>query len=272
MVLIDGESASLDWATDRGLAYGDGVFETIALHHGELLRLDAHLSRLQRGCSALGFGCPDRSLITSDCIRLARELDRGVLKIIITRGSGGRGYRPPASPKPRRIITLNPWPVFAESVDGVKTWICAHRLSSNRVTAGLKHLNRLDQVLASREWPSEEFFEGLMLDTNNQLIEGIRSNLFIVIDGCVHTPLLDECGVDGIIRGEVLRWCAKHDVALHERRIGLDDLARADEIFLTNSIIGIRSVATVTGTSVALEPGPLAARIARMLCQERAIP
>jgi 4-amino-4-deoxychorismate lyase len=272
VVLIDGESASPDWASDRGLSYGDGLFETVALRHGELLRLDAHLLRLQRGCTALGFLCPDRELIINDCGRLTREHECGVLKIIVTRGNGGRGYRPPAAPKPRRIIALNPWPAFSEPIDGVRTWVCTHRLSSNRVTAGLKHLNRLDQVLASQEWPNENFFEGLMLDADNQLVEGIRSNVFIVINGSVHTPLLDQCGVQGIIRSEVVRWCVMHGVELVERKIGLSELSRADEIFLTNSLIGVRSVTTVTGASVALDPGPLAGRIARMLRQDGAIP
>ncbi len=266
IALLDGQPTSGVWLTDRGLAYGDGVFETVALHDGVLLALDAHLARLDRGCRQLGITSPDAHLLEHECSRVAAGHDRGVLKLIVTRGSGGRGYREPPVVQPRRLITMSPWPASNASESGVAVWLCAHRLSTNPGTAGIKHLNRLDQVLASREWPAENCFEGLMFDIRDQLIEGTRSNLFLVQGGALHTALLDECGVSGIVRAAVIHAAEMQGVTVIERRLHLGDLAAADEVFITNSVIGVRGVNDIHRVrKYAPAPGPLTLRLAEIL-------
>lgn len=271
--LLDGQVAGGDWLTDRGLAYGDGVFETIALSDGRLLALAAHLSRLQGGCVQLGIPPPERHTLERECLQVASGERSGVIKIIVTRGSGGRGYRVPPVAQPRRLVMLSPWPALVATGGGVVVWLCSHRLSINSGTAGMKHLNRLDQVIASREWPDEDCFEGLMQDTGDHLIEGTRSNLFLVQSGAVHTAMLDECGVSGIVRDAVIRWCDAQGVQRVERRLTLADLGSADEVFVTNSIIGVRAVNEIRGLrNLPAGPGPVTSRLALALRQAAVTP
>lgn len=137
----------------------------------------------------------------------------------------------------------------------------------------MKHLNRLDQVIASREWPDEDCFEGLMQDTGDHLIEGTRSNLFLVQSGAVHTAMLDECGVSGIVRDAVIRWCDAQGVQRVERRLTLADLGSADEVFVTNSIIGVRAVNEIRGLrNLPAGPGPVTSRLALALRQAAVTP
>lgn len=139
------------------------------------------------------------------------------------------------------------WPTLPPAEARVETWLCAHRLGLQPATAGLKHLNRLDQVLASREWPDADCFEGLMLDLDGHLVEGTRSNLFLVFGDELRTPSLARCGIAGIVRAAVMRWCADAGVRCIETPLHPDDLADADEAFLTNSVIGVRGIAEVRG-------------------------
>lgn len=275
MVLIDGQSARAEFAHDRGLAYGDGIFETVALRHGRLLCWDAHFARLRHGCEALGFAPPAHAVLTEECGRLTHQSRHGVIKIIVTRGSGGRGYRIPAVAQPRRIVALHPWPddIDPDNRTGVKTWICTHRLSPNTATAGLKHLNRLDQVLASREWPGADFFEGLMLDPEGRLIEGTRSNLFVVKRGIVHTPDLGRCGVNGIIRDAVLAACRREGIPVTVEPLATAALTMVDEVFICNSIIGIRPVTRVgCGAGITFRPGPVSSAMTQLLRGDGTIP
>lgn len=274
-LIVNGEPAGDGIATDRGLAYGDGVFETIAWRGGSLLAWPAHLARLERGCKTLGLPAFDTDVLEAEAARAAAGLERAVVKIVLTRGSGGRGYRPPAAAQGRRIVAAHPWPAGASDPPGTATrvWICAHPLSVNRRTAGLKHLNRLDQVLASAEWPSGDYFEGLMLDPDGRLVEGTRSNVFVVRDGEVRTPWLGRCGVAGIVREAVLTACGRLGVAAAEEELEVDALRVADEVFLTNSIIGVRPVTAIDAFGgIALQPGPLTARLAAHLAADGVVP
>lgn len=274
-LLVDGAATHPPLAGDRGLAYGDGVFETIAWRAGAPLAWDAHLARLVRGCEVLRLPAVDAATLRAEAARVAAGLERAVVKIVITRGDGGRGYRPPASPSPRRLVAAHDWPAHADDAPdaGARVWICAHPLSVNRRTAGLKHLNRLDQVLASAEWPSEAHFEGLMLDPEGHLVEGTRSNLFVVRDGALRTPYLGRCGVAGVVRAAVLDACRRLDVPVAEDVLDVDELRAADEVFLTNSVIGVRSVTTIDAFGgITLAPGPVAARLRAALAADGIVP
>lgn len=242
MFLINGLFSESVPAQDRGLHYGDGVFETIAIQNGKHLCWEAHYLRLQAGCNRLGMQCPTPDLLSSEIRRLPLSGPRCVVKIIVTRGPGGRGYRPPdPAPAPTRILGLYPWPDFpsAYATEGIKARICSTRLGVNPQLAGLKHLNRLEQVLARGEWDEPDIAEGLMLDTRGLVIEGTMSNLFCVKDNVLITPDLSACGIAGIVRGCILELSAQLAMQVSIRTMTETELYTADELFLCNSVIGV---------------------------------
>jgi 4-amino-4-deoxychorismate lyase len=263
--LVDGVATEDDIWSDRGLAYGDGVFETLAWDAGRLLAWSSHVERLRRGCEMLGIPPPQDRRLREECLAVARSMPKAVVKVIVTRGVGGRGYRPPLAAVPRRIVAAHPWPNDIGSTQ-TRTWICAQPVSINPSTAGIKHLNRLDQVLASREWPGDDYFEGLMLDPSGLLIEGTRSNVFVVHEGVVATPDLAQCGVKGIVRNAVIACCHRTGVDVFEAPLSVNGLTAADEVFICNSIIGVRPVTAVEcPQEIRFQPGPITGRIADAL-------
>ncbi len=245
--LVNGHPATAVEVADRGFQYGDGLFETIAVRHGSLLLWDLHLDRLSRGCERLGFPSPSGEVLLREARQLLTDRDRAVLKMVITRGPGGRGYGPPSTGEPTRVLQCLDWPDYPVeySRDGVAVRWCATRLARQPRLAGLKHLNRLEQVLARAEWTGPEP-EGLMRDTGGYVIEGTMSNVFAVIRGTLLTPDLSECGVSGVVRSKVIALARHARMNVEVTPIPAETLERADELFLTNSLIGlwpIRSLA-----------------------------
>lgn len=245
---VNGVAVDCVDASDRGLLYGDGLFETMAVSNGRVSSWSRHMARLLAGCERLG--------IALDTMQLAQEADellagtgQGVLKVIVTRGSGGRGYRVPDRVVPRRILQLHPRPEFppAARETGVAVRLCTTRLSQNPLLAGIKHLNRLEQVLARREWQDPQIAEGLLQDADGRLVEGTMSNLFIVRDQVLLTPDLHRCGVAGIMRSIILDLAEGQSLMTKIRALDMDDLLAADEVFLCNSLIGIWPVIAVDG-------------------------
>lgn len=267
MILINGQPATTLSVADRGLQYGDGLFETIPFRHGKLEYLDAHIERLLRGCARLQIEFTDLELLQQELLSLCSQTtEDAVIKIIITRGSGGRGYKPPQDAKPQRIIANHPLPHYPDShSDGISVQLCSTRLSTNPLLAGIKHLNRLEQVLARNEWSSAEIVEGLMLDYQEQLIEGTMSNLFLVNDGHLFTPDLTNCGIEGILRAQVIGLAASLNIPYEITSLDIDDLYQADEVFVTNSLITIWPVTSLTGTNKKWSHGPVTKRLQKAL-------
>lgn len=238
-MLVDGKRQDTVSLNNRGLAYGDGLFETVLLHEGRPILLARHLARLQRGCARLGI--PDcRAELEKDIKQLRDEFAAwGVLKIIVTRGAGGRGYQPREALPPTRILTLHPRPTFDnhDPQQGIKAFVCQQALAHQEALAGLKHLNRLEQVLASREWPDDPaVLEALMLDRSGHVIEGTRSNVFWVRGKEVYTPRLDLCGVEGVMREALIdAFGGRVRTVLWP----MGDVLRADEMFFCNSVNGV---------------------------------
>lgn len=247
MILINGQPDNRIPVTDRGLQYGDGLFETLAFREGKLEFLEAHLDRLQRGCERLRFPPVDIDKLQLELATLcAQTAEDSVIKIIITRGSGGRGYKAPTTAEPVRIISSHPMPDYPVACQsGVQVRICQQRLGINPGLAGIKHLNRLDQVLARSEWDEDNIREGLMLDCHERLIEGTMSNLFLVSQGQLLTPSLSDSGIAGIMRQQVMQIAGSLSIPLAETTLSIDDLYQAEEVFLTNSIINIWPVAAL---------------------------
>lgn len=240
--LLNGSPAPGLPFADRGLAYGDGLFETIRVAAGVARFLREHLERLGRDCRRLDISL-DQPALGADIERLLRDWRGrdGILKIIVTRGVAARGYHPGRGAAGSRLLQFFPQ-TFTASAE-VRARLCRQRLAEQPALAGMKHLNRLEQVLARAEWSDPAIVEGLMLDQRDRLIEGTASNLFLVRCGAIVTPRLHRCGVAGVMRRVVMESLAPG--AVTERDVCLDDLYGADEAFLTSSVIGIRALTQV---------------------------
>lgn len=268
MILINGQPENRIDVADRGLQYGDGLFETIAYRHGRLEFLSDHLSRLQQGCDRLNIDFPaiQQSLI-SEIDSVCQQLNGdAVIKVMLTRGAGGRGYRYQADMIATRIISSHAMPVYPMSnVTGITVRICQQRLAINPSLAGIKHLNRLEQILARNEWQDETIAEGLMLDYQERLIEGTMSNLFLVKNNKLFTSELSSSGIAGIMRKQIIRIADSLNIPMHITSLTIDDLKSAEEVFVCNSLIGIWPVIRITDLDVDLSYGPLTLKLQNAL-------
>ena len=249
--LVNGVPTDLICIADRGLAYGHGVFETVRVHRAQPNLLDYHLERLTCGAKRLQIPIVAdvvvRQLEQLLELAAARQWRDGVAKIVVTAGAGGRGYAAPNQVTANIVVQWHPLPEISQGAvrDGVRLKLCSYRLPKNPPLAGLKHLNRLDQVIARAEL-EDGFQEGLLLDADDRVIEGVSSNVFVRIGGQLVTPLLDNCGVAGVMRRMVVeKLCPALNLPCVQRSIMADELKRADEMFICNSLCGIYPVSEV---------------------------
>lgn len=246
MMRIDGQPAASVPATDRGLNYGDGLFETIRVHAGGVPLLARHLDRLRAGCTRLGLPYPGDETIREDArVLLAGGMAEGVLRIVLTRGDGGRGYAPPEDATGRRIASLHPLPAGLER--RMILGVCDTRLGASPALGGLKHLGRLEQVLAARETAAAGWDEGLMLDASGCVVAGTRHNLFYWRDGGLYTPPLQAAGVAGVMRALVLENMVAAGIPGGETPLRYDELHAIDGMFLCNAVAGLRAVGCLDG-------------------------
>jgi 4-amino-4-deoxychorismate lyase len=268
--LVNGVAAAAVSVLDRGLHFGDGVFETIACVRRRPRFLALHLERLTHGCRALGIAPPAAQLLRAEVSRLAEVQDRSIVKLIVTRGPAlVRGYAVSGAEQATRLTIRYPWAVedAVSQQQGVSVRIAAMRLGENPVLAGLKHCNRLEQILARSEPGAGEAAESLMLSRSGKLVSGTMTNVFLV-DGSpaaprLRTPHIDLCGVAGIMRGVVLREAAKAGIDATTCVLSPSDLAAATEIFLTNARVGIWPVRELAGRVLAR--GPVTRRLQALL-------
>ena len=260
-ILIDGEPAAEPGAAvsvlDRGLHYGDGLFETIACEGGRPRLIERHLQRLAAGCERLGLVPGDGAVLTREVHELAAGTSRAIVKLLLTRGvSLARGYAPAGSERTLRIALRYAWPGHdpQQAGQGVRVRRAALRLGENPALAGIKHCNRLEQVLARREWTDPGIAEALLFSSSGALVSGTMSNVFLVRGSEVLTPCIDRCGVAGVMRGLVLEIAAAAGISAEERRLDAADLAAADELFLTNAVTGIRPVRELDGRGLVVGP------------------
>jgi 4-amino-4-deoxychorismate lyase len=246
-VWVNGRRRSTLDYRDRGLNYGDGLFETMRVLGRRIRLLDYHLDRLYAGCRRLRIAAPHAAHLRRELERIASARNDAILKLVVTRGSGARGYRPSGRERATRIIQLHALlPGGAsQAARPARVRLCATPLSINARLAGLKTLNRLDAVLARAEWRDARIWEGLMGDGEGGWVCGTMSNLFLVRGRTLATPLLDRCGVAGVMRRWILASAASLRLRPVECRIRWQDLASADEVFMSNAVVGIRSVRTI---------------------------
>jgi 4-amino-4-deoxychorismate lyase len=229
---------------DRGLQYGDGVFETMRVRAGRVRLLGYHLERLEAGCRRLKIVLPPARALRIEIERRAAERPEAVIKLIVTRGSGSRGYRPSGRERCTRILSLHPLPDRVPDAP-VRVRLCAARLGQNPGLAGLKTLNRLESVLARCEWRDPRIWEGLMRDIEENIVCGTMSNLFVRRGATLLTPRLDRCGVAGVMRRWVLETAGDLELRALESRLTWQDLREAEEVFMSNAVVGLRSVGVI---------------------------
>lgn len=260
----DARVAALD-PSHRGIAYGDGVFETMRIHDARVHWWDRHAARLQRGTARLGIAMPDAAFVAQEVADMAREAGQGVLKLVCSRGAGGRGYAPDSIAPVAWQLTVHPLPQRAPP-DGLALRWCDTRLARQPLLAGLKHCNRLEQVLARAEWNAADTQdrvadEGLMRDTQGDVVCATSANLFVLRHGQWETPGLEHCGVAGVCRGVLLEALQARDTALSPHEV-----ERADAVFLCNAVRGILPVARLAGRAWA--PHPAVARAQALLAAQ----
>jgi 4-amino-4-deoxychorismate lyase len=219
------------------------------LRNGKLLQWSRHYAKLFKDCLTLNFPCPAEALLQQELEFLTRNTRDGIVKILVTRGRSQRGYAPALHPTATRILSLNPLPAYPEiySKSGVRLHLCQLRLAHQPRLAGAKHLNRLENILAAAEWNDPEIAEGLLLDESGNVIEGVRSNLFMVKDAELITPDLSQCGVAGVTRERLIERAATQGMPCRITNVSLPDLLQADEIFLVNTVIGVWPVREMPG-------------------------
>ena len=261
MFQINGKLTNKISVEDRAVQYGDGVFETIAASYRKLHFWKEHYQRLNKGCKILKIKCPSEPFLKKEINKFIEKtvlapadesvqykLGRFVLKIIISRGIGGRGYNPPRNSKPTRILGIYYWPSYPEINyrKGIRMDVCKTRISTQPFLSQIKHLNRLEQIIARSEWQNKNIAESIMLDLNGNVIEGTMSNIFGVKKNIFYTPNIKFSGIEGIMRGVILKLLKKNKKKYMIKKIMLKELLKFDEVFVCNSIFGIWPVIKIS--------------------------
>ena len=247
-IWLDGSPTATLPLPDRGSDFGDGVFETILVHQGALLFADVHLERLSLGLQVLAIpDCIAAARQQLDIVAVAIHWRWAVLRLSVSRGSGQRGYTPSDNAVPRILISVSPLDRDCEKMMTAATLCFANiRLATQPFLAGIKHLNRLEQVLAAAQAKAEGVDEAIVLDQNGHIISVIAGNLFLVRQGKLLTPKLDNCGVLGTRRRLVIeRWAPAIGLTVRETTLTLLDLQEAEEVFYSNSLQTVRPIARI---------------------------
>jgi 4-amino-4-deoxychorismate lyase len=250
MIIMNGQPEQCVSVFDRGLAYGDGVFRTMRLSNKKVQHWPLHYAKLVADCAGLGIICPSETLLMLDILRSMENESEGVIKLMVTRGVGQRGYAAQYGATPTRIAVYSPLPDYPVRFvqQGVKVVVCALRLAYQPRLAGIKHLNRLEQVLARAEWQDASVAEGLLLDQHGLLVSGTMSNVFVLRGKKLMTPALDGCGVAGVTRSRILALAPLLGLETEIGPISMATLLSADEVMLCNSLIGIWPVHEMVNT------------------------
>lgn len=254
--LINGSFDQTISAFDRGFMYGDGVFRTMQVCNGMPVNWPLHYQKLVADCAAIGIVCPSPELLMSDFQQLISiddllENKVEVVKVVVTRGISARGYAPPAVTVPTRALIKTAMPHYAalNYEQGVHLHICEMQLATQAKLAGIKHLNRLENVLARMEWRDEAIFDGLLTDQQGNVIECTMSNVFARFGNQFITPELSQCGVAGITRQRILALSNTLALDIKTATLKLDQLLQADEVIICNSLYGAFQVSTIGKTT-----------------------
>ena len=262
--LLNGAPLAESLLNSRGLHYGDGVFRTLLKYDGQLLDYKLQFLKISHDAQALGLEPPAAELLLAEAASVSAAATGGVVKILLLRGGAGRGYAP-RTDQADRLVLAYPLPAYPAEYwqQGISAFRCGLRLGRQPALAGIKHLNRLEQVLASRDWP-DGAAEGILCDERGAPVCGTRSNLFWIQAGRLHTPALDGCGVAGMMRDKVLACATALGLEVRIESRPWSKLLDADEAFVSNSLIGIWPLRALE-QRVWPAPGPLTLRLMSVL-------
>lgn len=251
LVIINGRAVETLSIFDRAFQYGDGLFETIAVLDGKPALLIKHLQRLENGLDRLKFPAIDIETLKKDIQKFSSQFKQAVLKLTITRGESQRGYKVPQSPSPNIIFSFSDrsFRLHVDNSCAVSLRYCDTPVCINPALAGIKHLNRLEQVLARNEWHDEVYDDGLMSDTDGRVIESTSANVFLFREGSLLTPDLSLCGIAGVAREVVLEQAKGLAIPCKIQDISIEECHDADALFLTNSLSGIMPVENFESTT-----------------------
>ncbi len=292
--LINGIVADYLTINDRAIHYGDGIFETILCHNNHLFYWLQHYQRLLESANKLQLDCPDEQILLDD-IRYLLTINKAknkptnkpsdnivyAIKIIVTRGSSERGYAFAKNTMSNRLVLLstldsNYSSLLTKKLSTGELFVCKQQVSINESLAGLKHLNRLENVLARNEWSAgaginmnngNNIVDGLMLNANQYVIEGCMSNLFAVKDNQLFTPDLSQSGVNGVMRDVIIKLAEKNKIRLSIVNIKLDELLAMDALFISNSLIGMKLINKLISSK--FQESSLINRLFKMLLNTR---
>lgn len=268
-ILINGHSYGHITPLDRGFAYGDGVFRTIPMIRGRLSCWALHYDKLREDCERLGIDCPDSETLAADIAQLADAGEvQAVIKIIVTRGEGARGYALPDKSQPTRVVIKSAFPIYQhiDLMGGIRLHLCRLRLAHQPLLAGIKHLNRLENILARTEWTDPGIMDGLLLDEDGYAIECTMSNLFVRAGDRLMTPDLSRCGVAGVTRQRIMALAETFGLTSVVMHIPMQMLMAADEIIVCNSLFGAWQVTEFNGESWPLQA--LAGNLRHLLLEQ----
>lgn len=244
IISINGNiSRSVD-VEDRGFLYGDGVFETMRFQNGRLPLWQEHKIRLLSSIRKLFIQFEEADIES----HLSEFLSRlpsvnGVVKLVVTRGKGGKGVYPDKQSLPTIVLLFYERTAVKSDIwlqPEVELVLSDHHLSENCYLAGIKHLNRLDYIIAAERTPVSSHQELLLADTEEKIIESMHHNIFIVQKDRVLTPKLSECGVEGVLKRVLISLIDHNDsISCSEQVLSYSDVINADEVFLTNAVVGV---------------------------------
>jgi 4-amino-4-deoxychorismate lyase len=250
--LVNGQFNQSISPFDRGFAYGDGVFRTLKISKGLPENWPQHYQKLVADCAAIRIVCPNADLLIDDLSKLFSPTDYGVAKVIITRGEGARGYSLPPITAPLRVVTKSAMPTYPESrfLDGVDLHVCETRLAPQPTLAGIKHLNRLENIMARMEWSDPALVDGILCDAHGNVIECTSANIFARYGQILKTPSLHDCGVAGVTRQRIMALAYTLSLQVVVESISLNQLLLADEIVICNSLYGAWQVRRIQDKSI----------------------
>lgn len=265
MFWLNGEPADSVSLMDRSFQYGDGCFTTMLTRKGQIQYWSKHIERMNACLDALYIPRPDWNQVEQWLALAAKEDDKAGLKLHISRGQGGRGYSPTQVGTPNVTISAFPFPSHYEkwTETGIELGIAKTRLGHNPLLAGHKHNNRLEQVLVKAEMDQQTLLDGIVLDIADRVIETSMANLFWVKNDRIYTPDLSFAGVNGVMRRVVLQQAQDSGFECEIGHFHLDQVLSADEIFISNSVLGVAPIHTVSSTPFNI--GKITKRIQEMI-------
>jgi len=265
IVLINGARQSKISIFNRNVHFGDGLFETCVVENKKILFWTNHFARLNRGCEQLIIGKVDESVWLSD-VKKALSLcsyDHCVVKLILSRGESLRGYGFKDDIKPVRAVIVSELQKTTPNKSFCLEY-CQSGYDSNPKLAGIKHCNRLEQVLARAGLKSDE---GIMLDENHNVISVTQGNIYAILSNKLITPKLDKCGVEGTRRAVILDLTKHLGINVKVEVLSVEKLGQADEVFISNSIIGIQSISQIG--DIGLGESPITKKIKDAFTEKR---